>query len=47
MILFVRENRKILFLRRITAVGAWITEIVDRVSKITVTLVKESRINGN
>jgi len=47
MILFVNENRGILFLSGVSAVVTWITEIIKKNSLITIVLNKISRINGD
>jgi hypothetical protein len=47
MILFVDDNSGILFLKRLDLVLVWITEIIERVSRITTVLNMKSRINGD
>ena len=47
MILFVDDNAGVSFIKRTVGIAVWITEIIDKISKITVLLDKTSVIDGD
>jgi hypothetical protein len=47
MIIFVNDNSGFLFLRYVELAQQIITEIINRISAVTIILNKESAINGD